>query len=178
MWHLYDKLIRGLRWKKVLKVRGGDANMLGKMSHCHPLWHCRDIFLTFNIITNIKISFPLGLTSSHSTSTSISTSTSRCPQPCPWPWCEVFNTPPTCFWNTSSFCYSTDLSSRPTKKHPHTNTHWCTHHKLSLNGEISHKINLLEFSHRLPLVHLRRDLHLWPPHRAPSCAAAKGVKGK
>ena len=110
--------------KKVLKVRGGDANMLGKMSHCHPLWHCRDIFLTFNIITNIKISFPLGFaSSSHSTSSSISTSTSRCPQPCPWPWCEVLNTPPTCFWNTSSFCYSTDLSSRPTKIHPHTNTH-------------------------------------------------------
>ena len=166
MWHLYDKPIRSLRWKKVLKVRGGDANMLGKMSHCHPLWHCRDIFFTFNIITNIKLSFFLGLTSS-----SHSTSTSRCPQPWPWPWCEVFNTPPTCFWNTSSFCYSTDLSSRPTKKHPHTNTHWCKHYKLSLNGKICHKINLIESSHRLPLYTWDEiftcDLLIGPPVQLP-----------
>ena len=102
---------------------------------------------------------------------SIITSTSRCPQPCPWPWCKVFNTPPTCFWNTSSFCYSTDLSSRPTKKHPHINTHWCKHYKLSLNGKICHKINLLESSHRLPLYTWDEiftcDLLIEPPVQLP-----------
>ena len=170
MWHLYDKPIRSLRWKKVLKVRGGDANMLGKMSHCHlalprhllriqhyhkhqAIFPSRlDIFFTFNILFN-------------------STSTSRCPQPWPWPWCEVFNTPPTCFWNTSSFCYWTDLSSRPTKKHPHTNTHWCKHYKLSLNGKICHKINLIESSHRLPLYTWDEiftcDLLIGPPVQLP-----------
>ena len=116
-----------------------------------------DIF-TFNILFNININFKMS---------------SALPLALVW----GLQHPTHMLWNTSSFCYSTDLSSWPTKKHPHTNTHWCTHYKLSLNGKIRHKINLLESSHRLPLVHLRRDLHLWPPHRAP-CAAAKGVKGK
>ena len=43
------------------------------LGRCHiVIWHCRHIFFAFNIITNIKLSFPLGLTSSsHSTSSSI-----------------------------------------------------------------------------------------------------------
>ena len=110
------------------------------------------IFFKFNILFNIYINFKMS---------------SALPLALVW----GLQHPTHMLWNTSSFCYSTDLSSWPTKKHPHTNTHWCTHYKLSLNGKIRHKINLLESSHRLPLYTWDEiftcDLLLGPPVQLP-----------